>query len=319
MPTGKSNSAPLFHIGSIPVTSDVILAPMDGISDHPFRLLCRRIGSAVTYTEFINVLDVPARLNNLDRRIFFQEEERPIGFQLYGSQPQDFLTAARALLPDQPDFFDLNLGCSVRRVAGRGAGAGLLTQPQTIAEIAGLLVKEIPIPITAKIRLGWDEEHRNYLEVAHILEDNGIAALAVHGRTRRASWRDPSQWEAIAEIKQKVTIPVLGNGDVQTPADIDRMKKETGCDAVMIGRAALGNPWLFSRIDKNSLPALEIVQTIQTHWDSMSAFYGPEKASYGFRKHMKAYLSCPQFAGLDIKAIITSSQPMQTLHSLLDG
>ena len=249
---------------------------------------------------------------------FLIDEERPIGFQLYGSQPEEFLTAARALLPAQPDFFDINLGCSVRRVAGRGAGAGLLTQPQTIAEIAGLLVKEIPLPITAKIRLGWDEEHRNYLEVTHILEDNGIAALAVHGRTRRASWSDPSQWEAIAEVKQKMDIPVLGNGDVQTSADIDRVKAETGCDAVMIGRAALGNPWLFARVKKEDLSASEIVQTIQTHWDSMAAFYGPEKASYGFRKHMKAYLSCPQFAGLDIKSIITSEQPMQVLHSLLD-
>ena len=318
MPSNKPDKVPSFHIGSIPVYGDEILAPMDGISDHPFRLLCRRMGSAVIYTEFINVLDVPARLNNLDRRIFFKDEERPIGFQLYGSHPQEFLTAARELLPAQPDFFDINLGCSVRRVAGRGAGAGLLTQPQTIAEIAHLLVTEMPVPITAKIRLGWDEDHRNYLEIAHILQDNGIAALAVHGRTRRASWSEPSQWEAIAEIKREIAIPVLGNGDVQTSTDIERMKEETDCDAVMIGRAALGNPWLFSRIDKNRLSASEIVQTIQTHWDSMAAFYGPEKASYGFRKHMKAYLSCPQFAGLDIKSIITSEHPMQALHSLLD-
>ena len=318
MPSNSQSDKPLFYIGPIPVYGEVILAPMDGISDHPFRNLCRRMGSALTYTEFINVLDVSARLNNLERRIHFSPKERPIGFQLYGSQPQEFLAAARELLPFKPDFLDINLGCSVRRVAGRGAGAGLLNQPQIIAEIMRLLVKEIPIPITAKIRLGWDEEHRNYLEIARILQENGAAALAVHARTRHASWTDPSQWKAIAEIKQKADVPVLGNGDVQTPADIDRMKQETGCDAVMIGRAALGNPWLFSRVHKESLSQEEIVMTIQEHWDSMAAFYGPEKASYSFRKHMKAYLSCSQFTGIDIKAILTSAQPLKTLHALLD-
>ncbi len=313
MSVEKASLPPAFLIRNIPVHGNVILAPMDGISDHPFRLLCRRMGSVVTYTEFINVLDVPRQLKDLDRRVHFDLEERPIGFQLYGSQPREFLDAALCLMDYKPDFIDINLGCSVRRVAGRGAGAGLLNQPELIAEITHLLVNEIPVPITAKIRLGWDEEHSNYLEVAGILQENGASALAVHARTRRDNWTNPSHWETIAEIKSKLSIPVIGNGDVQTVADITRMLEETNCDAVMIGRAALGNPWLFSHIERSGLKLEELLSVVQGHWDSMKAFYGPEKASYVFRKHLKAYLSAPQFPALDIKNILTASDPVEAL------
>ena len=312
-----SPSQPVFHIGSIPVFGNLILAPMDGICDQPTRALFREMGSAVTYTEFINVMDVPARLNNLDRRISFTPMERPLGFQLYGSQPEQFLTAAKLLSADQPDFFDINLGCSVRRVAGRGAGAGMLALPQLIEEIFRLLKSEIDLPITAKIRIGFDEEHRNYLEVAEMLEKLGAAALAVHGRTRKQNWSVPSDWKPIREIKQRATIPVIGNGDVRSVADITRMFAETGCDAVMIGRAALGNPWLFSRREKDTLPREEILEVIQRHWNDMAAFWGAEKASYTFRKHLKAYLDCPQFEGLETKSILNSLEPIEALNRAL--
>ena len=312
-----SPSQPVFHIGSIPVFGNLILAPMDGICDQPTRALFREMGSAVTYTEFINVMDVPARLNNLDRRISFTPMERPLGFQLYGSQPEQFLIAAKLLSADQPDFFDINLGCSVRRVAGRGAGAGMLAQPQLIEEIFRLLKSEIDLPITAKIRIGFDEEHRNYLEVAEMLEKLGAAALAVHGRTRKQNWSVPSDWKPIREIKQRAAIPVIGNGDVRSVADITRMFAETGCDAVMIGRAALGNPWLFSRREKDTLPREEILDVIQRHWNDMAAFWGAEKASYTFRKHLKAYLDCPQFEGLETKSILNSLEPIEALNRAL--
>ena len=312
-----SPSQPVFHIGSIPVFGNLILAPMDGICDQPTRALFREMGSAVTYTEFINVMDVPARLNNLDRRISFTPMERPLGFQLYGSQPEQFLTAVKLLSADQPDFFDINLGCSVRRVAGRGAGAGMLAQPQLIEETFRLLKAEIDIPITAKIRIGFDEEHRNYLEVAEMLEKLGAAALAVHGRTRKQNWSVPSDWKPIREIKQRAAIPVIGNGDVRSVADITRMFAETGCDAVMIGRAALGNPWLFSRREKDTLPREEILDVIQRHWNDMAAFWGAEKASYTFRKHLKAYLDCPQFEGLETKSILNSLEPIEALNRAL--
>lgn len=319
MTIDRNKQAIAFDVKNIPVHGDVILAPMDGISDHPFRLLCRRMGSALSYTEFINVLDVPRKLNDLEQRVFFSDEERPIGFQLYGSQPGEFLEAALLLLPYQPDFFDVNLGCSVRRVAGRGAGAGLLNQPETIAEIFHLLTQEIQLPITAKIRLGWDAESRNYLEIAEILQESGAAALAVHARTRRQSWSVPSDWSAIREIKERLTIPVIGNGDVETPEGIQRMKEETGCDAVMIGRGALGNPWIFSRINKQDLNQSEILEVIQSHWGDCASFYGAEKAAYVFRKHLKAYLDCPHFAHLDYRSILRNPQPVQALLDVLSG
>ncbi len=312
-----SSLQPTFQIGSIPVYGDLILAPMDGICDQPTRALFREMGSAVTYTEFINVMDVPARLNNLDRRITYIPMERPLGFQLYGSQPEQFLTAAKLLLADQPDFFDINLGCSVRRVAGRGAGAGLLAEPQLIAEIFRLLKAEIELPITAKIRIGLDEDTLNYLEVAALLEENGAAALAVHGRTRSQNWTSPSNWCTIREIKARAGIPIIGNGDVTSVVEIDKMFSETGCDAVMIGRAALGNPWLFSRQEKSDLPREEILAVVSRHWQDMAAFYGTEKASFTFRKHLKAYLDCPQFEGLNYKPILNSLQPLEALREAL--
>jgi nifR3 family TIM-barrel protein len=307
----------IFHIGDIPIYGDVVLAPMDGVSDHPFRLICRRMGSAFIVTEFINVMDVPNKLNNLDQRTFFVEEERPLGIQLYGIQPRDFVQSALALLPQHPDFFDINLGCSVRRVSGRGAGAGLLTQPQVVAEIFRLLTKEIPLPITGKIRLGWDMESRNYMQIADILQENGAAAISVHGRTRSQNWASPSTWAPIREVKQRLSIPVIGNGDVKTTADIQRMLDETGCDAVMIGRAALGNPWLFSRIDKADVVQEEILRMIETHWKATGDFFGIDKASYVFRKHLKAYLTCPQFAQLDYKPILTSPDPIKALREVI--
>ncbi len=312
-------TSPAFNIGAIPVYGSVILAPMDGICDEPTRLLYRRMGSAVTYSEFINVADVPGRLNNLDRRVCFQPEERPFGLQLYGSRPEEFIAAARLLLPLQPDFFDLNLGCSVQCVAGRGAGAGLLADPPAIAAILQAMKREFNLPITAKMRIGWDHDHLNYLEVAHLLEDNGAAALAVHGRTRRQKWSEPSDWQPIAAVKQAVSIPVIGNGDVVSVADIRRMREETGCDAVMIGRGALGDPWLMACVDKNELSREEILGVIRTHWESMAAFYGAEKASFTFRKHLKAYLDCPQFAGIAYAPILTSPDPLSALKNALQS
>jgi len=310
-------SEPAFFIGPIPIQSDLILAPMDGVCDQPTRLLFRRMGSAVTYSEFINVLDAPAELKDFSRRTMFSPEERPFGFQLYGSLPEHFPPAVRRLLALHPDFFDLNLGCSVQCVAGRGAGAGLLAQPPLIAAILRSIHTETNLPVTAKMRIGWDREHLNYLEVARMLEDNGAAALVVHGRTRRQKWSEPSDWQSIAEVKHAVSIPVIGNGDVRTLADVERMRSQTGCDAVMVGRAALGNPWLFSRVEKQLLTREEILGVVRAHWESMAVFYGAEKASFTFRKHLKAYLDCPQFAGLACAPILTSPHPLAALDAAL--
>jgi len=253
---------PVFSFGNIPVYGNLILAPMDGISDQPFRWLCRSMGSAATYTEFINVLDVPMNLDYIDKRTCFSKSERPIGFQLYGKDSDKILKAAQILSEKGPDFFDINFGCSVKRVAGRGAGAGLLKEPKSINNIITKLVNHIKIPITAKIRLGWDQENLNYKELSHIIEDSGAAMIAVHARSRDQNWQESANWNTISEIKKAVQIPVIGNGDITSKKDIQKMIKQTGCDGVMIGRAAIGNPWIFSDRSKSSLSAYQIIDII---------------------------------------------------------
>ncbi len=302
---------PVFSFGNIPVYGNLILAPMDGISDQPFRWLCRSMGSAATYTEFINVLDVPMNLDYIEKRTCFSKSERPIGFQLYGKDSDKILKAAQILSEKEPNFFDINLGCSVKRVAGRGAGAGLLKEPKSINNIITKLVNHIKIPITAKIRLGWDQENLNYKEISHIIEDSGAAMIAVHARSRDQNWQESANWNAISEIKKAVQIPVIGNGDITSKNDIQKMIKQTGCDGVMIGRAAIGNPWIFSDRSKASLSADQIIDIIKTHWLLLIAFYGPEKASIVFKKHLKAYISSPQFAHIDLKKIISTPNPMK--------
>jgi len=303
---------PTFSFENISLYGNMILAPLDGISDQPFRWICRNMGSAATYTEFINVLDVPRNLDYIEKRTCFSKSERPIGFQLYGKDSDNILKAALILSKKQPDFFDINLGCSVKRVAGRGAGAGLLKDPEAIKKIITKLVKNINIPITAKIRLGWDQDTLNYKDLSRIIEDSGAAMIAVHARTRDQNWQESANWDAIGEIKQAVQIPVIGNGDVSSKKDVQKMIKQTGCDGVMIGRAALGNPWIFSEICKADLSAEEILNAVKIHWLLMIAFYGPDKTSSFFKKHLKAYLSCPQFSHVDLKKLISMPNPMRS-------
>jgi nifR3 family TIM-barrel protein len=303
---------PVFSFGNISVYGNLFLAPMDGISDQPFRWLCRSMGATVTYTEFINVLDVPMNLNYIDKRSCFSESERPVGFQLYGKDPDRILNAAQILSEKEPDFFDINLGCSVKRVVGRGAGAGLLKEPESVKNIITRLVKHIKVPITAKIRLGWDQENLNYKELSRIIQSSGAAMLTVHARSRDQNWQEPANWDTIREIKEVVQIPVIGNGDIHSKKDIQRMIRQTGCDGVMIGRAAIGNPWIFSEISKASLSSKQIINIIMIHWLLMIAFYGPKKTSRFFKKHLKAYLSCPQFAHIDLKKLISMPNPMKS-------
>ena len=303
---------PTFSFGKIRAYGNLILAPLDGISDQPFRWICRSMGSALTYTEFINVLDVPMNLDYIEKRTCFSKSERPIGFQLYGKDPDKILKAAQILSKKKPDFFDINLGCSVKRVAGRGAGAGLLKNPESIKSIITKLVNNIKTPITAKIRLGWDQDTLNYRDLSRIIEDSGAVMIAVHARARDQNWQESANWNAIREIKEAVQIPVIGNGDVTSKKDIQIMIKQTGCDAVMIGRAAIGNPWIFSETNKTSLTAEQIIDVVKTHWLLMIAFYGPKKTSSFFKKHLKAYLSCPQFSHIDLKKLISMPNPMRS-------
>ena len=287
----KKAVTPTFYVGAVPVYGDSILAPMDGYSDQPFRGLARQLGSAMSYTEFVSAQDVLNRLHLVERRLDYEESERPVVFQLYDDAPDRLLQAAEKLVAYQPDILDINMGCSSKSIAARGAGAGLLRTPVKVGEIIRTLSDEFEIPVTAKIRLGWDDDSLNYLEIARIVEYNGGKLIAVHGRTKAQAYGGKANWEAIAEIKAEVSIPVLGNGDIKTVADKERITAQTGCDAVMIGRAAIGNPWIFQGKDRHQVSLQEVRQTILLHLQRMQDFYGAERGLVLFRKHVTRYIS----------------------------
>ncbi|GAP21106.1 tRNA-dihydrouridine synthase [Leptolinea tardivitalis] len=291
MSAPEQSVPPAFHIGAIPIYRKLILAPMDGYSDHPFRLICRRWGSACTYSEFINAMDLEGKQHpHIGGRLFFSEEERPFGYQILDNSPDRILIAAQILRERNPDFIDVNLGCCSRSVCSRGAGARLLVEPEKISLILDSLVKNLDIPVTAKIRLGWDEKNRNYLEVARRVEQSGVSALAVHGRTKIQAYTGMADWDAIAQVKQVVSIPVIGNGDVKTANDISRFLSHTDCDAIMIGRGAIGNPWIFSGKDQQDCSKEEIYRTMVEHLEASINYYGEDHGLVVFRKQAVLYV-----------------------------
>jgi nifR3 family TIM-barrel protein len=272
----------------------------------------------MSVTEFINTLDVLTNHPRYHHRLAFEPYERPLSLQLLGDEASQIVTAAEILIPKiQPDMIDINLGCQSKNVVNRGAGAALLKSPEKIAEIFKQMTNLFDLPITGKIRLGWDEDHLNYLEVAQIIEDNGGAMVAVHGRTRQQAYRGKARWEPIAEIKQALSIPVIGNGDVFTVADIDRMKAQTGCDAVMIGRAAVGNPWIFSRMDRENVPISEVKRMAFEHLDHIVNFYG-ERGLITFRKYLKAYLNHYHLPQNTLKDLLTCKDIQLLKNQLQD-
>jgi tRNA-dihydrouridine synthase B len=282
---------PNFWVGNIPIYGDLILSPMDGISDSPFRSFTHNLGSSMCYTEFISAIDVNHPTPSLPERISFNPVDRPVVFQVFDDNPERLIKAVLRLQQYSPDIIDINMGCSDKSVAARGAGAGLLRTPSKIAEIFSKLSTALKIPITGKIRLGWDESSQNYMLISRIIEENGGKLVAVHGRTKVQSYHGIANWEAIAEIKQALSIPVIGNGDVRTVADIERIKNVTKCDGVMIGRAAIENPWIFQRKDREEVTLQEVIDSIHLHLSLNLTFYGPKRGLMLFRKFAKKYLT----------------------------
>ncbi len=280
---------PTFWVRDVPVYGDVILSPMAGYSDVPYRAICRTYGSAMQYTEFVPVEMLLGRPNTTWHALDKKPDEHPVVFQIFGSDARLILKAAQRIEAWGPHIIDVNMGCSTRRVSGRGAGVGMMPQPELVAETFSLLSRHLQVPITGKIRLGW-EGQQNFRQIAHILEDNGASLVAIHGRTKEQKYTGQANWDAIAELKQSLTIPVIGSGDVLTPADIDRMKAHTGCDAVMVGRGAIGNPWIFARRERGELTPEEWVATVRRHGQEVVAYHGEKLGLPMFRKHLKKYL-----------------------------
>ena len=312
-----------FTIGTIKIDKPLLQAPLDGWTNEPFRRITRKLGAPVSITEFINGLDVVHKTPNLPQRIAFDESERPIIFQLFDDDPQRLIESA-CILEERchPDAFDVNMGCSARQVANRGAGAGLLRCPEKIREIITGMTCRVSVPVTAKIRLGWDNESINYREVGKIVEDCGASMITLHARTRKQEYSGHADWDAIASLKSSLHIPVVGNGDVVTIADAERMLKETGCDAVMVGRAMLRNPWIFAGYDFEDVPPELFRESCREHLRYNMAYYGDHWGCVTFRKFAKRYLSRTEVSREDMLALMTEDDPdtfCRKFNELLNG
>ena len=237
-----------WKIGSVEMENPFILAPMAGVTDLPFRMLCKEQGAGLLCTEMVSAKAISFHNKNTISLMQIDPSEHPVSMQIFGSEP-DLMAEVAKSIEEQPfDILDINMGCPVPKVVNNGEGSALLKNPELIREIVTQVSHAVKKPVTAKIRIGFEGYPVDPVEIAKIIEDSGAAAVAVHGRTRQQYYAGEADWDTIRRIKEAVSIPVIGNGDITCGADVDRMWQETGCDAFMIGRGARGNPWIFEQI-----------------------------------------------------------------------
>lgn len=236
-------------IGNVEIKGHTALAPMAGVADTAFRTVCKAHGAAYVVGEMASAKGFVMQATKTAELLGVTDAERPMAIQLFGSEPDVMAEAARRALAFSPDIIDINMGCPAPKVAGNGGGSALLKDPALAGRIVRAVANAVPVPVTVKIRKGWDAAHVNAVEIARIAEENGAAAVAVHGRTRAQQYAPPADWDIIAAVRRAVRIPVIGNGDVDSPQAAAHMLAQTGCDLVMIGRAALGRPWLFGQVE----------------------------------------------------------------------
>ncbi|EGT3681150.1 tRNA dihydrouridine synthase DusB [Clostridioides difficile] len=285
-------------IGNLELKNKVFLSPMAGVTDLPFRLICKEQGCGLLYTEMINGKALCYDDENTKKMLKIEEEEHPVAVQIFGSEPEFMGRAAEIMNDYSNEILDINMGCPAPKVVKNGDGSALMKNPKLAEEVLRAVVKNSKKPVTLKIRKGWDDNSVNAVEIAKIAEDCGISALAIHGRTREQFYSGKADWDIIAEIKKNLSIPVIGNGDVFTIEDSINMLDKTGCDAIMIGRGAQGNPWIFKRINHymntgEILPEPTLNEKISTaikHLKLAVEEHGEYVAVREMRKHIAWYL-----------------------------
>lgn len=284
-------------IGNVTLDNNVILAPMAGVTDLPFRLLCRELGAGLVCTEMVSAKAVFYHNRNTEELMEIHPDEGPVSMQLFGSDPEIIGEMAKRIEERPFSILDLNMGCPVPKVVNNGEGSALMKDHKLVEKILSRLVKSVAKPVTVKIRKGFDEEHVNAVEIAKIAESCGVAAVAVHGRTREQYYSGKADWEIIRQVKEAVKIPVIGNGDVTSPQAAERMLRQTGCDGVMIGRGAQGNPWIFHEVteflEKGVVPSQpdmrEKEELILRHAELLLQYKGEYTAVREMRKHLAWY------------------------------
>ncbi|MFO7952267.1 MAG: tRNA dihydrouridine synthase DusB [Bacillota bacterium] len=314
----------LLKIGPINVSPGLALAPMAGISDHPFRILARQQGCPLVYSEMISARGLyynPGRQRYL---LHFTEEERPIGFQLFGSEPQVMAEAARKLEEVGPDCIDLNLGCPTPKVIRNGDGGALMRDPELAWEIFKAVAGAVKCPVTVKMRKGWDEQAATVLEIAARAEEAGLQAITVHGRTVKQGYSGLADWGIIRQVKETVAIPVIGNGDVDSADAAEAMFSYCNCDGIMIGRAARGNPWIFkavrARLEGESAPKkpsrAEVTEMACQHLNLLINLKGETAAVREMRTHASWYIKSFPGAAMARKKLVQAKTKMEMVNIL---
>lgn len=304
----------------------LILAPMAGVCDQPFRLLCKEQGCDILYSEMVSAKAIYYNNKNTKPLLAMDEREKPFGLQLFGSDPEIMAEMARRIEGNGYSFIDVNMGCPVPKVVNNGEGSALMKDPLLVGKIVEAIANAINIPLTIKIRSGFDAEHINAPEIAHIAQESGAAAVAVHGRTRQQYYQGHADWGVIAKVKQVCSIPVIGNGDIMTPQDIIDMKEQTKCDGFMIGRGARGNPWIFNEIkyymqygEIPPRPSIhEVKQTILRHARLMVEFKGEYTGIHEMRKHV-AWYSVGMYDSARLRNQVNGVESYSELEDLMDS
>lgn len=312
-------------IGNVTLENNLILAPMAGVTDLPFRLLCKEQGAGLICTEMVSTKAIHFKNKNTESLMEIDERERPVSLQLFGSEPDLMAEIAKQIEHRNFDILDINMGCPVPKVVNNGEGSALMKNPKLVHEIVYKVSRAIKKPLTVKIRKGFTEDSVNAVEIAKILEDAGAAAVAVHGRTREQYYSGQADWDIIRQVKEAVSIPIIGNGDVTSPEKAEKLVKETGCDGIMLGRAVQGNPWLFSEIlyyqetgKMKPKPSMEEIKKMMLRHARLQLEYkGAYTGMREMRKHVAWYTSgMPHSAS--VRRMVNEVESYEQLEELVN-